>query len=114
HALRRPVAAGEAFPQDVAELMAYLEPAQPGQRVVAVPGAGVRVPIWILGSSLFGAQLAAYMGLPYAFASHFAPALMMEAIETYRANFRPSAHLEKPYLMLGVSVVAADNDAEAR
>ena len=113
-ALRRPPTAGDTFPQDVAELMAYFKPAEPGQRVQAVPGAGLRVPIWILGSSLFGAQLAAYMGLPFAFASHFAPTYMTQAIDAYRSHFRPSEQLDRPYLMLGVSVVAADDDAEAR
>ncbi|HCY63433.1 MAG TPA: LLM class flavin-dependent oxidoreductase [Oxalobacteraceae bacterium] len=104
----------EQFPQDVLELMHYFEPVQPGQAVRAVPGAGLNVPIWILGSSLFGAQLAAELGLPYAFASHFAPAQMMDAIAIYRARFRPSRHLQKPYVMLGLSVFAADSDEEAR
>src|SRR5690606_24306524 len=101
------------FPQDVAELMGYFQPAKPGQAVQAVPGAGLNVPIWILGSSLFGAQLAAAFGLPYAFASHFAPAQMMQAIEVYRDNFQPSARLDHPYLMLGFNVFAADSDEEA-
>jgi luciferase family oxidoreductase group 1 len=113
-ALRRTPAAAEAFPQDVAELLAYFREPEPGQQVVAVPGAGLRVPVWILGSSLFGAQLAAYMGLPYAFASHFAPAYLMPAIETYRSRFQPSEYLERPYLMLGAQVIAAGTDAEAR
>jgi luciferase family oxidoreductase group 1 len=114
-ALRRNLSGdAEAFPQDVLELMAYLRPAEPGQPVQAVPGAGTHVPIWILGSSLFGAQLAAAMGLPYAFASHFAPAQMMEAIELYRRRFRPSDQLERPYVMLGVNVFAADTDEDAR
>jgi luciferase family oxidoreductase group 1 len=104
----------DQFPQDVLELMHYFEPAQAGQVVRAVPGAGLNVPIWILGSSLFGAQLAAELGLPYAFASHFAPAQMMDAIALYRARFRPSRHLQKPYVMLGLSVFAADSDEEAR
>jgi luciferase family oxidoreductase group 1 len=94
--------------------MAYFRNPQPGQMVQAVPGAGLDVPIWILGSSLFGAQLAAALGLPYAFASHFAPAQMMDAIEVYRRSFRPSAQLERPYVMLGVNVFAADTEEEAR
>jgi luciferase family oxidoreductase group 1 len=115
HALRRTLAGDvDRFPQDVIELMAYLAPAQPGQRLVATPGAGSQVPVWILGSSTFGAQLAAMLGLPYAFASHFAPAQMREAIAIYRARFKPSEHLDKPYLMLGLSVVAAETDAEAK
>jgi luciferase family oxidoreductase group 1 len=102
------------FPQDVMELIAYLAPVQPGQRVRAVPGAGLRVPVWILGSSLFGAQLAAALGLPYAFASHFAPAQMMPAIAAYRSLFRPSEALARPYVMLGVNVFAANTEDEAR
>jgi luciferase family oxidoreductase group 1 len=113
-ALRRHPAAAETFPQDVAELMYYFRPAVPGQVVQAVPGAGLDVPVWILGSSLFGAQLAAAMGLPFAFASHFAPALMTQAIELYRAGFRPSEQLDSPYVMLGINVIAADSDADAR
>jgi luciferase family oxidoreductase group 1 len=104
----------DTFPQDVAELLAFFRPPAPGQRVRAIPGAGLDVPVWILGSSLFGAQLAAGLGLPYAFASHFAPAQMMQAIEIYRTLFRPSEYLERPRLMLGLNVVAADTDAEAR
>ena len=103
----------ESFPQEVLELMSYFEPAEPGQAVQAVPGAGLKVPLWILGSSTFGAQLAAYLGLPFAFASHFAPAMMMEAIAIYRERFRPSAQLAASYLMLGVTVVAAESDEEA-
>jgi luciferase family oxidoreductase group 1 len=115
HALRRSLAGDvDRFPEDVVELMGYFRPAEPGQRVRAVPGAGADVAIWILGSSLYGAQLAASLGLPYAFASHFAPRHMMEAIEIYRRSFRPSAALAHPYVMLGVNVVAADSDAEAR
>jgi luciferase family oxidoreductase group 1 len=113
-ALRRDAVAADSFPQDVAELMYYFRPVQPGQVVQAVPGAGLEVPIWILGSSLFGAQLAAAMGLPFAFASHFAPVLMMQAIELYRGRFRPSEQLERPYLMLGVNVFAADSNDQAR
>lgn len=113
-ALRRPPTAGDAFPQDVAELIALLEPADPGQAVHAIPGEGSRLPIWILGSSLFGAQLAAAMGLPFAFASHFAPAQMMQAIEIYRAQFRPSERSERPHVMVGATIVAAETDDEAR
>jgi len=113
-ALRRKLDADvDEFPQDVLELMEYFRPAQPGQPVLAVPGAGLEVPIWILGSSLYGARLAALLGLPYAFASHFAPAELMNAIELYRAQFRPSAQLARPYLMLGVNVIAAESDQEA-
>jgi luciferase family oxidoreductase group 1 len=114
-ALRRDLvnAAGD-FPDDVQELLAYFAPAEKGQRIRAVPGAGLRVPVWILGSSLFGAQLAAALGLPYAFASHFAPAYLMPAIDAYRSLFRPSEHLDRPYVMLGVNVFAADTDAAAR
>src|SRR6266853_1049072 len=97
----------DQFPQDVVELMAYFQPAEPGQSVQAVPGAGLQVPIWILGSSTFGAQLAAYLGLPFAFASHFAPAMLMPAITIYRERFQPSAQLAVPHIMLGVTVVAA-------
>ncbi|MDB5773312.1 MAG: class flavin-dependent oxidoreductase [Burkholderia sp.] len=112
-ALRRNLASdSDEFPQDVAELMDYFSSEQ-RQPVHAVPGSGLNVPIWILGSSLFGAQLAAALGLPYAFASHFAPAQMMQAIEVYRATFRPSAQLDKPYVMLGFNVFAADTDEEA-
>jgi luciferase family oxidoreductase group 1 len=114
-ALRRNLASDpEKFPQDVVELMRYFEPAQPGQQVVAIPGAGLSVPIWILGSSLFGAQVAALLGLPFAFASHFAPADMMPAIEVYRERFRPSKQLERPYVMLGFNVFAGESDEEGR
>jgi luciferase family oxidoreductase group 1 len=106
--------AADAFPQDVMELLAYLDAPRPGQAVRAVPGAGLRVPVWILGSSLFGAQLAAALGLPYAFASHFAPAHMTAAIAAYRSLFRPSEQLDRPYVLLGVNVFAADTTAEAR
>ena len=102
------------FPRQVAELMAWFQPPQPGQRVRAVPGAGLRVPIYVLGSSLFGARVAAALGLPYAFASHFAPAQLMAALEVYRSEFRPSAEWPRPYVMLGVNVVAAADAAEAR
>jgi luciferase family oxidoreductase group 1 len=104
----------DQFPQDVVELMGYFQPAEPGQPVQAVPGAGLQVPIWILGSSTFGAQLAAYLGLPFAFASHFAPAMLMPAIAIYRERFRPSPQLAAPHVMLGVTVVAAETDEEAR
>ncbi|MDB5856778.1 MAG: hypothetical protein JWQ76_467 [Ramlibacter sp.] len=102
----------DEFPRDVVELMDYLSD-EPRQSVRAVPGTGLKVPIWILGSSLFGAQLAAMLGLPYAFASHFAPGQMMEAIALYRATFKPSAQLARPYVMLGFNVVAADSDEQA-
>ncbi|MBK9522223.1 MAG: LLM class flavin-dependent oxidoreductase [Rhodocyclaceae bacterium] len=114
-ALRRNLSADvDQFPQDVVELMHYFKPAQSGQAVQAVPGAGLPVPIWILGSSLFGAQLAAQLGLPFAFASHFAPQQMMQAIELYRTGFKASAQLDKPYLMLGFNVFAADTDSAAQ
>ena len=102
------------FPRDVVELINYFQPAEPGQRVRAVPGEGLDIPVWILGSSLFGAQLAAQLGLPYAFASHFAPQQMIEAPDVYRRTFRPSLWLEKPYAMLGFNVFAADSDEEAK
>jgi luciferase family oxidoreductase group 1 len=112
-ALRRNLASdADEFPQDVLELMDYFSSTS-RQPVQAVPGTGPHVPIWILGSSLFGAQLAAALGLPYAFASHFAPTQMMEAVSFYRASFRPSAQLRKPYVMLGFNVFAADTDEEA-
>jgi len=112
-ALRRNLSSdSDAFPQDVMELMDYFSDS-PRQPVRAVPGTGLHVPMWILGSSLFGAQLAAALGLPFAFASHFAPAQMMQAIEIYRARFKPSARLAKPYVMLGFNVFAADTDEEA-
>jgi luciferase family oxidoreductase group 1 len=113
-ALRRTLAGDVAsFPNDVVELMEYFRPPQPGQMVTAVPGAGANVPIWILGSSLYGAQVAAALGLPYAFASHFAPRHLMEAIALYRHSFHPSQKLARPHVMLGVNVVAADSDEEA-
>ena len=104
--------AADAFPQDVIELIAYFR--GHGGPVQAVPGAGLQVPIWILGSSLFGAQLAAALGLPYSFASHFAPGQMIQAIEVYREQFEPSEQLDRPYVMLGFNVFAADTDEEAR
>ena len=94
-ALRRGLQSGDTFPDDVMELIAYFEPVQPGQKVQAVPGAGTKVPVWMLGSSLFGAQLAAHLGLPYAFASHFAPDMLGQAVEVYRRNFRPG-QIEAP------------------
>jgi luciferase family oxidoreductase group 1 len=113
-ALRRDPTGGDAFPQDVRELQAFLAPAVPGQRIRAVPGHGTEVPLWILGSSTFGAQLAAEYGLPYAFASHFAPDSLHSALQIYRARFKPSAQLSAPYAMVGVNIVAADTDAQAR
>jgi luciferase family oxidoreductase group 1 len=114
-ALRRNLASDpDQFPQDVLELIGYFAAPEPGQRVTAVPGVGLKVPLWILGSSLFGAQVAAALGLPFAFASHFAPAMMMQAIDLYRARFQPSAQLRQPRVMLGFNVFAAETDAEAR
>ncbi|MET0291156.1 MAG: LLM class flavin-dependent oxidoreductase [Steroidobacteraceae bacterium] len=113
-ALRRDPSASERFPEDVVELRALLAPLQPGQRIRAIPGAGTQVPLWILGSSLFGAQLAAHLGLPYAFASHFAPAALDDALKIYRARFEPSEQLERSYAIAAVNVVVADTDAEAR
>jgi luciferase family oxidoreductase group 1 len=113
-ALRRTLAGDvDEFPQDVLELMMYFQPPA-HQTVRAIPGAGLKIPIWVLGSSLYGAQLAAELGLPYAFASHFAPGLMMEAIALYRSRFRPSQQLDRPYVMLGINVIAAESDTEAR
>jgi luciferase family oxidoreductase group 1 len=115
HALRRTLAGNvDSFPNDVSELLAYLGPPAPGRRVRAIPGEGSNVPLWILGSSLYGAQLAAAFGLPYAFASHFAPAALDEAVELYRHRFEPSAWLDEPYVMVGAGVFAADTEAEAR
>lgn len=113
-ALRRDHTAANRFPQDVEELIHYLEPVQPGQRIQAVPGAGTRVPVWILGSSLFGAQLAAAMGLPYAFASHFAPDMLDEALHVYRTRFEPSRFMDAPYAAAAINVFASDEEAEAR
>lgn len=113
-ALRRDrVETEEDFPNDVAELQRLLAPAQPGQRLIAMPGAGTNVPIWLLGSSLFSARLAAERGLPYAFASHFAPRLLLQAIELYRSQFRPSSTLAQPYVVIGVPLIAAPTDAQA-
>ena len=114
HALRRAHVSADSFPEDVLELMLLLGEAKKGQPVRAVPGAGTEVPIWILGSSTFGAELAAALGLPYAFASHFAPEALFEALEIYRKQFKPSKQLDHPYAMVGVNVVAADTDTEAR
>jgi luciferase family oxidoreductase group 1 len=111
---RRFDADADTFPRDVLELQSYFRDPAPGQLIRAVPGAGLKVPIWLLGSSLFSAQLAAALGLPFAFASHFAPDLLMEALAIYRSEFRPSESLEAPYTMAGVSVVAADEDGAAR
>ncbi len=113
-AMRRDAMASDAFPQDVMELQALLGPVDPSRRVQAVPGAGTQVPLWILGSSLFGAQLAAHLGLPYAFASHFAPAALIPALDVYRARFAPSAALARPHAMIGVNIVAAHSDTEAQ
>lgn len=112
-ALRRYFEAADQFPRDVMELQAFLSDPVEGQRVTAWPGAGSRVPIWLLGSSLFSAELAGHLGLPYAFASHFAPELLMQALQTYRAGFRPSAVLETPYAMAAINVFAAETDADA-
>lgn len=113
-ALRRTLTGADNFPQDVLELQAYFGAAQPHQRVQAVPAAGTGVPLWILGSSTYGAQLAAELGLPYAFASHFAPDQLLPALDIYRRRFKPSQQLDRPYAMVGVNIVAADSDAEAR
>jgi luciferase family oxidoreductase group 1 len=113
-ALRRDVHAADSFPDDVQELQALFRPVRPGQAVQAVPGAGLEVPLWILGSSLYGAQLAAALGLPYAFASHFAPAALDDALMLYREQFKPSAQCAAPHAMPGLNVVAADTDDEAR
>ncbi len=113
-ALRRDPHASERFLEDVVELRGLFGPAQPAQRYRAVPGEGLNVPLWILGSSLYGAQVAAYLGLPYAFASHFAPDALMDAIRVYRDRFQPSEQLDKPYVMPGINVVAADTDEEAK
>jgi luciferase family oxidoreductase group 1 len=113
-ALRRDPAREDDFPREVIELQRYLADAAPGQLVRAIPGAGSNVPLWILGSSLYGAQLAAMLGLPYAFASHFAPAALLQALEAYRERFEPSEQLAAPYAMVGANVVAADDDTTAR
>jgi luciferase family oxidoreductase group 1 len=113
-ALRRDLDSADHFPEDVLELQAYLGPVQSGQRVEAVPGSDTNVPLWILGSSLYGAQLAAELGLPYGFASHFAPQALDAALRVYRERFRPSARQPAPYALVGVNIIAADTDAEAR
>lgn len=114
-ALRRNMEeSADRFPQDVMELIRYLEPAQPGQRIRAVPGAGLRVPVWLLGSSLFSAEFAAMIGVPFAFASHFAPEMLMDALHIYRSRFEPSAFLDKPYAMVGMSLFAADTEEDGR
>lgn len=114
-ALRRHLSSADedGFPQDVIELLGYLGEAKPGAAVRAIPGTGTRVPIWLLGSSLYSAQLAAYLGLPFAFASHFAPELLMQALDIYRATYRPSADWPKPHAMVGANVIVADSDDEA-
>ncbi|TGL87170.1 LLM class flavin-dependent oxidoreductase [Leptospira congkakensis] len=112
-ALRRDAMSSQTFPEDVKELLSYFEDDGNQLQVRAIPGTGTHVPVWILGSSLFGAQLAAMFGLPYAFASHFAPDALMEAITIYRKQFRPSQYLDKPYVMVGVNVIAAETDKEA-
>jgi luciferase family oxidoreductase group 1 len=115
YALRRNLASDEnQFPGDVVELMDYFRSSEPRPAVRAIPGEGLAIPVWILGSSLFGAQLAAMLGLPYAFASHFAPGQMMDAIRLYREQFRPSEQLDRPYVMLGFNAFAADSDEEAQ
>jgi luciferase family oxidoreductase group 1 len=113
-AMRRDWTDADRFPQDVLELQALLGPIEPAQRIVAVPGAESNVPLWILGSSLYGAQLAAMLGLPYAFASHFAPGALVQALEVYRGTFRPSKQLDRPYAMAGINVIAAETDAQAK
>ncbi|WP_421576340.1 LLM class flavin-dependent oxidoreductase [Stenotrophomonas maltophilia] len=113
-ALRRYFDSADQFPQDVRELLHYFEPAQKGQAVRAVPGAGIPVPVWLLGSSLFSARLSAAMGLPFAFASHFAPDAMDEALAVYRREFRASQYLQAPYAVLGLNVVASDSEADAK
>ena len=113
-ALRRTPDAAESFPRDVLELQAFLAPAVPAQRIRAVPAAGTQVPLWIFGSSTYGAMLAAEFGLPYAFASHFAPELLLPALDIYRSRFKPSEQLASPYAMVGVNIIAADSDDEAR
>lgn len=104
----------DRFPEDVVELISYFGPNEPGRRIRAIPGEGLEVPVWILGSSLYGAQLAAMLGLPFAFASHFAPSMMMDALKLYRERFQPSAQLDRPYAMLGFNAFAADTDEEAQ
>jgi luciferase family oxidoreductase group 1 len=114
HALRRSLTNSDQFPHDVLELQAYLAPAREGQRIQAIPATGTEVPLWILGSSTFGAQLAAELGLPFGFASHFAPDYLMMALDIYRERFKPSAQLVRPYATVGVNIIAAATDAAAR
>ena len=114
YALRRSLTNSDHFPQDVLELQAFLAPAREGQRVQAIPATGTEVPLWILGSSTFGAQLAAELGLPFGFASHFAPDLLTVALDIYRQRFKPSGQLDRPYTTVGVNIIAAETDAEAR
>ncbi len=113
-ALRRDPASSDHFPQDVLELQAYLGPVSPGQRIEAIPGSGTQIPLWILGSSLFGSRLAAELGLPYAFASHFAPQALDQALRIYRELFKPSEQLQSSYAIVGVNIIAAESDEEAR
>ncbi len=113
-ALRRPVAGVDSFPQDIIELQSYFSDAAASHLIQAVPAGGTQVPLWILGSSTYGAQLAAELGLPYAFASHFAPGMLLTALQIYRSRFKPSAQLLRPYAMIGINIVAAENRAEAR
>ena len=113
-ALRREPSASDHFPDDVIELQMFLGPVREGQRVQAWPGAGTQVPLWILGSSTFGAQLAAHLGLPYGFASHFAPPALDSALAIYRERFQPSAQQREPYVLVGLNVIAAESDVEAR
>jgi len=113
-AIGRDPSAGDKFPEQVQELLRFLGPVAPGQRLQAVPGGGSNVPVWLLGSSTFSAHLAAVLGLPFAFAGQFAPALMLDALELYRSKFEPSVHLTKPYAMIGLPVLAAETDAEAQ
>ncbi len=113
-ALRRDPTSADRFPQDVLELQAFLGPVEPGQKIEAVPGSNSNVPLWILGSSLFGAQVAAAYGLPYGFASHFAPQALDDALATYRANFQPSDQQKTPYALIGVNIIAAETNEEAK
>lgn len=113
-ALRRDHTSSNSFPEDVQELQAYFETPTDQTKIQAIPGSGLQIPLWILGSSTFGAQLAAHLGLPFAFASHFAPDSLMDALNIYRGNFKPSKQLQKPYVMIGLNVIAADTDKQAR
>lgn len=113
-ALRRDHTSSNSFPEDVQELQAYFETPTDQTKIQAIPGSGLQIPLWILGSSTFGAQLAAHLGLPFAFASHFAPDSLIDALNIYRGNFKPSKQLQKPYVMIGLNVIAADTDKQAR